>query len=135
MTESEIMKELQSAIDWFTEHGRNTNTAICGICERAIDLINRKNAEIDRLKAVEESHREQNGELRKEVEELEEKAEHLAVFLKEAYEEIEDKEITARAEAIKEVLEKVKEKQYLDGVYVVDVKDIDQIAKEMGVEL
>ena len=36
-----------------------------------------------------------------------------------------------KAEAYKECIEKVKEKQYLDGVYVVDVKDIDNLLKEL----
>lgn len=47
MTDNEIIKELQAASEWFTEHGRNTNTAIVGICDRAIDLINRQKAEIE----------------------------------------------------------------------------------------
>lgn len=48
MTDNEIIKELRSAAEWFTEHGRNTNTAIVGICERAIDHINRQQAEIEK---------------------------------------------------------------------------------------
>lgn len=53
MTDNEIIKELQAASEWFTEHGRNTNTAIVGICDRAIDLINRQKAEIEMLKGWE----------------------------------------------------------------------------------
>ena len=49
MTDNEIIKDLQSASEWFIEHGRNTNTAIIGICDRAVDLINRQRAEIERL--------------------------------------------------------------------------------------
>ena len=49
MTDNEIIKELQSASEWFSEHGRNTNTAIIGICDRAVALINRQKAEIERL--------------------------------------------------------------------------------------
>ena len=50
MTDNEIIKELQCASEWFTQHGSNTNTAIIGICGRAVDLINRQKAEIERLK-------------------------------------------------------------------------------------
>ena len=50
-TDEEVISELQSASEWFAEHGRNTNTAIIGICNRAVDLINRKNAEIEELEA------------------------------------------------------------------------------------
>lgn len=49
LTDEEVISELQSASEWFTEHGKNTNTAIIGICNRAVDLINRKNAEINIL--------------------------------------------------------------------------------------
>lgn len=49
LTDAEIKNELQSAIEWFTKHGRNTNTAIIGICERTLDLINRLQAENERL--------------------------------------------------------------------------------------
>lgn len=49
MTDNEIIKALESASEWFKEHGRNTNTAIVGICDRAVDLINRQKAEIERL--------------------------------------------------------------------------------------
>ena len=42
MPENEMIKELQSASEWFKEHGRNTNTAIVWICDRALDLINRQ---------------------------------------------------------------------------------------------
>lgn len=52
MTDNEIIKDLQCASEWFAEHGRNTNTAIIGICDRALDLINRQNAEIERLQTV-----------------------------------------------------------------------------------
>ena len=50
MTDNEIIKELQCASEWFTKHGRNTNTAVIGICDRAVDLINRQKAEIEWLK-------------------------------------------------------------------------------------
>ncbi len=44
---NKVIEELQAASEWFAEHGRNTNTAIVGICDRAIGLINRQKAEID----------------------------------------------------------------------------------------
>lgn len=46
-TDEEIIMDLQNASEWFKEHGKNTNTAIIGICERAVDLINRQKAEIE----------------------------------------------------------------------------------------
>jgi hypothetical protein len=49
MTDEQIISDLHSASEWFTEHGRNTNTAIIGICDRAVDLINRQKAENERL--------------------------------------------------------------------------------------
>ena len=51
-TDEEVIKDLQSACKWFEEHGKNTNRAIVGICERAVDLINRQKAEIERLKSL-----------------------------------------------------------------------------------
>ena len=50
MTDTEkVIEELQSASKWFAEHGRNTNTAIVGICDRAVDEINRQRAAIESL--------------------------------------------------------------------------------------
>ena len=54
LTDNEIKKELQCASEWFKEHGKNTNTAIIGICDRAVDLINRQQAEITELQHKEE---------------------------------------------------------------------------------
>ena len=51
MTDKEIVKDLISAAAWFKAHGKNTNKAIIGICERAVDLIERQQAEIERQKA------------------------------------------------------------------------------------
>lgn len=150
MTETEIMKELQSAAEWFTEHGRNTNTAIIGICERAVDLIKDKNnqvkiykklldkaeAEIDRLTAIEESHREQNGELRKEVERLTINMNAFGLGMKRESERAD----TARAEAIKEYVERLhiafrhyNAKDELTKEIFLNIANLS--AKEMGVEL
>ena len=77
--------------------------------EHSADLINRKNAEIERLKEFIETTR------------------------------LCDKEL--KAEAIKEFVKRVKRKKRITTVgfgmtdYVVDECVIDQIAKEMGVEL
>lgn len=121
LNEEEVLNELQSASEWFAEHGRNTNTAIIGICKRAIDLINQKNEVI---------------------EELLDANEHLAVLLNEAN----DEGRKARAEAIKEFAERVKEAGaksvevafYGDGTETIEfitlrTSLVDQIAKEMGV--
>lgn len=50
MTDNEIIKNLENAAEWFSEHGRNTNTAIIGICKESVGLINRQKAEIEKLK-------------------------------------------------------------------------------------
>jgi hypothetical protein len=50
MIDNEIISELQAVSEWFKEHGRNTNTAVVEICEKAIDLINRQREEIEGYK-------------------------------------------------------------------------------------
>lgn len=50
MTANDIVKDLESVIDWFTNHGSNTNTAVIDISQRAIDVIEQQKAEIERLK-------------------------------------------------------------------------------------
>lgn len=50
MTANDIVKDLESVIAWFTNHGSNTNTAVIDISQRAIDVIERQRAEIERLK-------------------------------------------------------------------------------------
>lgn len=52
LTDNEIIKALENVAEWFTEHGKNTNTAVIGISKQAIDLINRQRAEIERLKQI-----------------------------------------------------------------------------------
>ena len=44
----EIVKELEAVSGWFAKHGRGTNTAVVEMVERAIDFINRQQAEIER---------------------------------------------------------------------------------------
>lgn len=41
LTVESVSAELQSAVKWFGEHGKNTNTGVIAICQHAIDLINR----------------------------------------------------------------------------------------------
>lgn len=155
MTETEIKKALECHKE------RELDT--CGGCpyfnidgcayqlsEDALDLINRKEAKIDRLeqnlkeahidireqmaeverlKSVEESHREQNGELRTAVERL--NIENLQMIAS-----IKGLEERARAEAIKEFAERLKA-EFIDGWGCIEfcVDELEQIAKEMGVEL
>lgn len=45
----EVVKDLQYAAEWFSEHGRNTNTSIIRICESAIEVIHRQQARIATL--------------------------------------------------------------------------------------
>ena len=56
-----VIEELQSASKWFAEHGRNTNTAIVGICDKAVDEINRQRAEIERKDRILDSYALQYG--------------------------------------------------------------------------
>lgn len=51
MTANDIVKDLESVIDWFTKHGSNTNTAVIDISQRAIDVIERQRAEIEKAKS------------------------------------------------------------------------------------
>lgn len=94
------------------------------------------------LTVIEESHRKQNGELRKEVERLTKENHHFADIGK-FYSEI---KAEARAEAIKEFAERAKiykrtfyedslDANYYEGTAAVTIDKIDQIAKEMGVDL
>lgn len=117
MTEAEIMKALECCAEQrpcqecplcnYTQDAEKCKNKVFVEC---LDLLNRKNAEIERVTKERDN-------------------------ITKTYTEVVDAWQITRAEAIKEFAERVKGKQYLDGVYVVDVKDIDQIAKEMGVEL
>ena len=49
LTDKEIVNALENVAEWFTEHGKNTNTAVIGISKQAIDLINRLQAKNKRL--------------------------------------------------------------------------------------
>ncbi len=127
LTEAEIMKALEDQKGVFLANGV--------FVRDALDLLNRKNAETDRLTVIEEVHRKQNGELRKEVKEKSKKLREILPIVAEL-----------KAEAIKEFTERVKT-DFEDSRYitvndsyrktcnsVVDhcTKRIDQIAKEMG---
>ena len=107
LTDNEVIKELQHASEWFEKHGRNTNTAIIGICDRAVDLINRQKAEIERLEKANER------------------------FAK----EFDSYYATVKSQAIKEFAERLKEKSKmpLGTLYgkIIYVKDIDSLVEEM----
>lgn len=47
-----VIAELKSAAEWFAQHGKNTNTAIIGICNRAVEVICGQKAEIERLQKI-----------------------------------------------------------------------------------
>ena len=110
MTESEIIKALEhctssatsgacNGCPLNTKDGCNSLTYTYNLLEKlALDLINRKNAEIERLQK------------------------HNTEMARKHYQD-------GRAEAIKEFAERIK------SVFVIDERFIDQIAKEMGVEL
>lgn len=135
MNENEIMKALECCIKaetWCdceslgcpasTEQGclfslrtenDGENTIYIEIIKDALDLINRKNSEIEKVRT---------------------ELDRLTIYFDEA---VEAKLKTARAEAIKEFAERVKENEHAvyPGAFFVYVDAIDQIAKEMGVEL
>ena len=146
MTETEIKKALECCID---EDNEFTTCDGCVFIEckmgkerectyymlkSVLSLINRKNAEIDRLTAVEKSHQVLNGELRTAVERL--NFENLQMVAS-----IKGLEERARAEAIKEVFGYLKD-HYTQTLYEydkevvkvvsIDTEEFDQIAKEMG---
>ena len=122
MTESEIMKALECCVTSgdFTK----SQIEICSPCPyfnlgdctgtlkaNALYLLNSKNAEIDKSKHYKRLY-----------EDL--KAEHI-----ETIKAIRQNEKATRTEAIKEFAERIK------SVFVIDERFIDQIAKEMGVEV
>ena len=128
MTDEQIISDLQSASEWFTEHGRNTNTAIIGICDRAVDLINRQKAEIERLKSDVSVSRDAYMSMtdryyfeKEKVARAKQKCIDIAKALK-----------TAKSEAITEYQEEVKKRCIEGGIYPVIVKKImEDVRKEM----
>ncbi|MBE6582058.1 MAG: hypothetical protein E7648_02185 [Ruminococcaceae bacterium] len=76
MNENNVISELQAASKWYKEHGRNTNTAIVGICDRAIDHINRQKAEIERLNHIVDANKMVGAEAVKEFAEKLKKKSH-----------------------------------------------------------
>lgn len=136
MTEAEIMKALECC--------KTNDYDYCSKCPlfydadcvfplatNCLDLINRKNAEIERLKSMNQAKLDMMHDLREELETNDKaKAEVLGL----------QKEIkTARAEAIKEVLERVEKCKFPNPMTmkgtIIYGEEFDQIAKEMGVEL
>ena len=106
MTETEIKKALECCAKGDCDNCNNDfENCYENLAGYALDLINRKNAEIDRLKSVEKSHQVLNGELRKEVERLTINMNAFGLGMKRESERAD----TARAEAIKEVFAKVDE--------------------------
>ena len=65
-----VVAELKSAVEWFSKHGRNTNTAIIGICNRAIEVINNQKSEIDILIRKKEALKDEIAELQTENDRL-----------------------------------------------------------------
>ena len=133
MTDNEVIKELQSASEWFTEHGRNTNTAIIGICDRAIELINRQKAEIERLeREIEnlESVQEISPEAKHFVDTKADKVISLMNELIKSQEQI-------KAEAVKEFAERLKSEMrncaridFNGTYYAIGYRLIDNLVKE-----
>ena len=120
LTEAEIMKALETIskeladVTEFQLIEPHNVRKISYFCKDVIDLINRKNAEIGKLNF-------ENLQMLASIKGLEERV---------------------RAEAIKEFAERAKKQKYQSSdwshgehPFVVEEDDIDEIAKEMGVEL
>lgn len=81
MTDNEMIKSsLESVAEWFTEHGRNTNTAVIEISRSAIDLIKRQQAEIDRLQQLVNLFIDAQNEMNDTIIELKAEIERLTAF-------------------------------------------------------
>ena len=137
MTEAEIMK----ALEWcelFTDNivlsnkkGEKFTFALQSLqtIKQVLKDYNRKNAEIEKLEKSRAEQKEAALRKAKELDESQIELSNLKFTLMCG---------TTRAEAIKEVLEKAKRKAFnldLHRCMCVYVEDLDQIAKEMGVEL
>lgn len=119
-TEAEIMKALECCFKkglLCESCDECPNMAMGSLCmdqmiKDAIDLIERKNAEIERLEALSKHHQ------------------TLINMLNEGIAE-------ARAEAVKEFAERVKKKGFTNNFckLLITAEEVDRIAKEMGVEL
>lgn len=137
MTETEIMKALECCIHINEEcencpYFENTKHIICtdSLVEDALALINRKNAEIERLEAVKKHI---DTLIHRDCEYTTAETYNKAFF--KALERLYDN-ATARAEAIKECLAKVEALFPFDKNFTtISRYTLRQIAKEMGVEL
>ena len=116
MTEAEIMKALECCKNDDCDHCQNNfGNCYANLAGFALDLINSKNAEIEKMKLFEEKRKE---------------------IVYRAYLDDLGMEARIKAEAIKEFAERLK----LDfgddwGIVACGFDQLDQIAKEMGVEL
>lgn len=128
MTESEIMKALECAFLYQTTDVMTYNGMPIEEFSKAVfDLINRKNAEIERLKKI----------INTSAIILPARKCGKTFLIKTTIEKITKSARTAaRAEAIKEFAEKAKDtKLKIGNEYMIYADNLDQIAKEMGVEL
>ena len=121
-----VISELKSASEWFTEHGRNTNTAIIGICERAIGLINRLQADKEALINGQETLQKYIAEQKAENERLNKECDNLFELMR-----------ISKSEARKEFAERLKkESVFLEDDeryvgYAVKIGIIDNLLKEL----
>lgn len=139
MNDKDIIKALELCCDKMKCNECPYRDKNCLFVRDVLNLINRQQAEIERLKAVEEAHREHNGQLRREIERLkkhsgkciylsdDETTEYCVEAICPKYKTEED----IRAKAITEFVERLK-KEICTKRFIFSFKDIDQIAKEMG---
>lgn len=166
LTEAEIMKEIETLLQIakFVNSDYVTSPFETRVLVPIVDLINRKNAEIEKLKLLDKmsedmhfneeiQHKNKIAKLEREKEELamsfekanrfrelddfEDLQKQLSIF-KKLLDKAEVKMEQIRAEAIKEFVEKASDKGFYDmnyGEAVVCCYDLVATAKEMGVEL
>lgn len=134
MTIDKIVNELQSASEWFTEHGRNTNTAIVGICDKAIEFIKCQNADLACQKMLAMHYKEIADSNAAEIERLNKEVDRLSQCVLYHDGQIVDaiKDFAERLEdTITDRLEESHENPNGETYYITDVyKDIQNVLKE-----
>ena len=121
LTDKEIIKALEQCVK---RGNRNYDTDL------VLDLITRQQAEILRLKSMNQAKLDTIHDLQVEIEQLKEEANKYQNLWCMAIDDIEK----AKSEAVKEFAEKLKEKamQKFDWNEYVEVDEIDNLVKEMA---
>ena len=136
LTEAEVLKYLESIIDAEDMFPQRTfqGAPLSGLLREVIDLIKLKNEELDALYFTLDDLLEVIQRRNAKIERLEIQKKALSKKRVNIFERTEIYE-KARSKAVKEFAESAKAKALADGCRVIGVRTINQIAKEMGVEL